>query len=172
MNEKLLQKDFETLAKATSKHIPPRGHNKRFEKRLLRNKEQGRRRIMFRIAVVALLLVGLGAISTNWNQDTTTEVYAFQQTESYLTSVIQTHLETIENIEHPSTSKIISDTKNQINRMHTDYVEIHSLWKKRPTQPQLISALIGNLKKQIDLLTDLQEQLIKLKTKKQANEIL
>lgn len=171
MNEKLLQKYFKTIAETPSS-APPKGHTKRFQNRLRRNKRSSLRRIIPRIAAVALILIGLFAISGNWEENDNKEIYAFQKTENYMTNVIQTHLDKIEKIDHPSTAKIVADTRIQIIRMQTDYHELYSQWESQPTQPELISALIMNLKKQIDLLTELQDKLIYLETKKQADALL
>ncbi len=171
MNEKLLQECFKIIAETPSSALP-KGHSKRFQDRLRRNKRINLRRIIPRIAAVALILIGSVVISKNWDQNDKKEVYAFQKTENYMINVIQTHLDKIEKIDHPSTVKIVSDTKVQIIRMQTDYQQLYSQWESQPTQHQLISALIMNLKKQIDLLTELQDKLIYLETKKQADALL
>ncbi len=174
MNEKLLEQYFKDLAEIKSKQVPQKGHHKRFQKRLLRSKkQQGQRRNLLRIAAVALILIGVGIFPLHWeSSNVTKEIYAFELTESYMNNMIQTQLATIEAIEHPSTSKIILDTKLQIERMQANYSDIYIHWKEEPSQPQLLNALIANLKKQVDLLTELQEHLLQLQTKKHENELL
>lgn len=164
MNEKLLQDYFEQLAAATADRKPPLGHEDRFFKRLHRRTLHTRRLILQRYAAVALLLFGMGSFIYFIQSPTPEDILAFQKTETYLQTVVTTQLEILQKLEHPNSNKIIEDTKIQIARMQKDYQDLYSIWESRPNQPQLVHALIENLKTQIELLTELQSKITQLKS--------
>ena len=59
-----------------------------------------------------------------------------------------------------------------MNRIQSDYKTLYEQWEDEPNQSKLIQALIANLKTQMDLLTELQNQLISLQNNKNENKLL
>ena len=66
----------------------------------------------------------------------------------------------------------MEDSKRQINRIQGDYQMLYQQWEQEPNQSKLIQALISNLKTQIELLNELQNQLITIKNLENEDKIL
>lgn len=164
MNEKLLQDYFRQLATESKYNKPPLGHEDRFFNRLRRHTLQTRRLILQGYAAVALFLFGLSTFIYFTKSNPSEDILVFQKTETYLQTLVTTQLETLHKLEHPNSTKIIDDTKIQIARMQKDYKHIYSIWEDQPNQTKLIHAMIENLKKQIELLTELQSKITHLKS--------
>lgn len=170
MNRLTIKKAFENWK---ADQIPPKlpeGHEQRFSKRLVAHKQVRMRRRFLRWAAVILLCIGMSQTYTFFQEPPTDEVINFQKAEAHFTLIINQQLEEIAAFDSPQGKRFLKDYKVQMNRIQADYKTLYEQWEDEPNQSKLIQALIANLKTQMDLLTELQNQLIYLQ--KNENELL
>ncbi len=172
MKEESIKKAFEDWASDQKHPLLPKDHEQRFSKRLKRQKPSYSRRVVWQWAAVALLCIGLSQTYRFVAASPSEEVLRFQQAETYFTSLINQQLEQLEKFDHPEAAKFLESHQKQIKRIQNDYGTLYLKWESEPNQPQLIQALISNLKTQIDLLMEFQNQLIYIKKIENENKIL
>jgi len=172
MKEESLKKAFEDWASEQEYALLPKGHEQRFSKRLKRQKPSYSRRVVWPWAAVALLCIGLSQTYRFVAASPSEEVLRFQQAETHFKSLINQQLEELEKFDHPKAAKFLESHQKQIKRIQNDYGTLYLKWKSEPNQPQLIQALILNLKTQINLLMEFQNQLINIKKTENENKIL
>jgi len=150
----------------------PEGHEERFSKRLSTQKQFHKRRAVLQWAAVALLCIGLSQTFWFTQETPSEEVLKFQKAETHFTFLINQQLKDLSHFDSPQGKQFMEDSKLLINRIQEDYQRLYSQWQLEPNQSKLIQALISNLKTQIDLLTELQNQLITIKNLENENKIL
>jgi len=170
MKEESIKKAFEDWASDQEHPLLPKGHEQRFLKHLKRQKPSNSRRVAGQWAAVALLCIGLSQTYRFASESPTDEVIKFKQAETHFTTLINQQLEHLTKFDHPQGAKFLERHQKQIKRINKDYNVLYLKWESEPNQPQLIQALISNLKTQIDLLMEQQNQLVNIK--KNENEIL
>ena len=172
MNRLTIKKAFENWE---ADQIPPKlpeGHEQHFSKRLVAQKQVHKRRRLFRWAAVILLSIGMSQTYMFLQEPPTDEVIKFQKAEAHFTLIINQQLEEITAFDFPQGKRFLEDYKVQMNRIQSDYKTLYEQWEDEPNQSKLIQALIANLKTQMDLLTELQNQLISLQNNKNENKLL
>ena len=170
MKEKTIKKAFENWASEQEHPSLPKGHEQRFLKRLKHQKSSYSRRVVWQWAAVALFCFGLSQTYHFISVKPSDEVLRFQQAETHFTTLINQQLGQLATYNHPKAPRILESSRKQIKRIQKNYKTLHLKWETEPNQPQLIQALVTNLKTQINLLEDIQDQLINIK--KNENEIL
>jgi len=172
MNRLTIKKAFENWE---ADQIPPKlpeGHEQHFSKRLVAQKQVHKRRRFFGWAAVILLSIGMSQTYMFLQEPPTDEVIKFQKAEAHFTQIINQQLEEITAFDFPQGKRFLKDYKVQMNRIQSDYKTLYEQWEDEPNQSKLIQALIANLKTQMDLLTELQNQLISLQNNKNENKLL
>jgi hypothetical protein len=150
----------------------PEGHEQRFLERLTTQKQFHKRRAVLRWAAVALLCIGLSQTFWFTPAKPTEEVLKFQKAETHFNFLIDQQLEKLSHFDSPQGTQFMEDSKRQINRIQGDYQMLYQQWEQEPNQSKLIQALISNLKTQIELLNELQNQLITIKNLENEDKIL
>ncbi|MFQ3341805.1 MAG: hypothetical protein ACI9TK_001479 [Flavobacteriaceae bacterium] len=172
MKEKSIKKAFENWASEQGYPSLPKGHEQRFLKRLKRQKSSYSRRVVWQWAAVALFCFGLSQTYRFISVKPSEEVLRFQQAETHFTTLINQQLEQLATYDHPKAPRFLESSQKQIKRIQNNYKTLYLKWEAEPNQPQLIQALITNLKTQINLLENLQDQLINIKKNEDENKIL
>lgn len=173
MNENQLKAAFKNWEH--QQHYPelPEDHEDVFLAKLNAQKSSRKRTYPWQWAAVLLLCLSVGA--GVWNSllpPPSKEVASFQQAEAYFTQLINYQLDTIEKQSLPEGKKFMESYQKQIHRLQGDYQQLYEQWENQPQQSQLIQALIANLQTQLELLTELQEQIIYFKNNKNEEAIL
>ena len=150
----------------------PTGHAQRFLRRLDQRKQVRRLPLLFKIAAVALLLIGLGSGWQLIQNPAAPELEDFYQTEQYFSQTIQVQLDKLSTLDHPPAERILADAKTQLERLQLDYTRLGQQFKKDGANPRLIHAMIDNLQEQLTLLNDLNTYITSLKNQDHAHPIL
>ena len=90
------------------------------------------------------------------------EIVRFHQTETYLTNLIQDQIMQVEQLDFVGAEKFIEHTKSQLSRLQQDYLVLYQNSSENQNQPQLINALINNLRTQMELLEEVQKQFVQI----------
>jgi hypothetical protein len=93
------------------------------------------------------------------------EIEQFLRAETYLTQIIQEHVVQIEKINVSGSKKLVENSKLKLAKLQNSYQELYQDWDLNQNQPLFINALILNLRTQLQLLEDIQEQLTLLQQK-------
>ena len=162
MKKESIKKAFENWASEQEHTSLPKGHEQRFEKRLKRQKSSYSRRLVWQWAAVAFFCFGLSQTYRFISVEPSEEVLKFKQAETHFTTLINQQLEHLATYDHPKAPQFLEGSQKQIKRIQNNYKILYQKWEYEPNQPQLIQALITNLKTQINLLEGLQNQLINI----------
>ncbi|MDA9852153.1 hypothetical protein N9C60_05565 [Flavobacteriaceae bacterium] len=163
MTKKLPHKAFEKWAVALKAPPLPESHQDLFLKRLAHTKRQ--RRLVLQWAAVALLFLSLGSGIFFTQPQPEPEIEQFLRAETYLTQIIQEHVVQIEKINVSGSKKLVENSKLKLAKLQNSYQELYQDWDLNQNQPLFINALILNLRTQLQLLEDIQEQLTLLQQK-------
>ena len=169
MDKKQTRKAFEKWAADLKIPPIPESHEQRFLKRLKRQRQYKMRGSVLRWAAVALLLLSLGGGINLMQNPPQPEISKFHQTENYLTTLIQEQVTQVEQLDFAGSEKFIKQTKTQLSRLQKDYLELYQDWSENQNQPQLINALINNLRTQLELLEEVQRQFVQIQQKNYEN---
>ncbi len=169
MDKKLTRKAFEKWAADLKIPSIPESHEQRFLRRLERHKQYKMRGSLLRWAAVALLFLSLGAGFNLIQTQPQPEIIKFYQTETYLTTLIQEQIIQVEQLDFAGADKFIEHVKLQLNRLQEDYLKLYKDWNENQNQPQLINALINNLRIQMELLEEVQKQFTQIQQKDYEN---
>lgn len=159
MNEKDLKKWFSIWANQQSVTPIPVDHLTQFEKRLQKYNAK-RNPSYFLLAAVLLALFGLVSMASYFNAPAPPEVMQFQKVETHFFQRIEIQLEELQQSGSPKMQKMIQHSQAQLKLMQNDYEKLHAKWEENPVQPQLINALIKNLKQQSELLEHIQNNIL------------
>jgi hypothetical protein len=163
---------FEAFEKAFPVPNITKGHQQRFTAKL---KEPTRVQPPFqqlKIAVVALLCIGLGSLGTLYFSSKNDVPTKFYQAETYFTSAITTTLEEAERLSNPETAALVADAKIQLQRLQKDYIQLQELFQERNAHPKLLNAMISNLEYQLTLARELKQLISAFKTPTDETELL
>lgn len=161
MNDKELKKWFDTWATEQPLTPLPTDHAARFERRLKKHNARSSSSYFLRAAVL-LALLGLIGMASYFSAPAPPEVVQFKEVENHFFQRIEAQLEELQQSGSPSMQKMIQHSRVQLDQMQSDYVKLHTKWEENPLQPQLINALIENLKRQSELLEHIQYNILKL----------
>ena len=165
MDKKLTRKAFEKWAANLKVPPIPESHEQRFLKRLERQKQYKMRGSVLRWAAVALLFLSLGGGFNLLRFEPQPDIVKFHQTETYLTNLSQEQIMQVEQLNFVGAEKFIEHTKSQLSRLQQDYLVLYQNWSENQNQPQLINALINNLRTQMELLEEVQKQFAQIQNK-------
>lgn len=145
-------------------HLPPltSNHVSRFQWRL-KNQKKTKQKYFGRWAAIVLLCIGLGGVFHLTNEEVSKETIQYQKAEFHLMQLIEDQIIAFEKANAPDTKEIFEHSKRQLDFIQDDYRKLYEQWEANPSQPQLIKALIGNLNTQINLLTEINIALNKIK---------
>ena len=141
----------------------PLDHQQQFAKRLKKLNRSNRFGFYFYRVAVFILLVGLGSFWMLPFETPPTEIVQFQKAEMHFSRLIETQLEQLKEQSSPKVQKLLLSSQKKLALMRDDYASIYKKWEKNPMQPQLIAALIENLKLQSELLTQIHQKIIQIK---------
>ena len=165
MTKKLPHKAFEKWAVALKAPPLPESNQDLFVKRLAHTKRHRQRRLVLQWAAVALLFLSLGSGIFFTQPQPEPEIEQFLRAETYLTQIIQEHVVQIEKINVSGSKKLVENSKLKLAKLQNSYQELYQDWDLNQNQPLFINALILNLRTQLQLLEDIQEQLTLLQQK-------
>jgi len=153
---------FKKWQEAETKIPLPPHHDHLFAQRLKRLFKTKRvSRFMLRAASL-LVLVSLGSFAVYLTQLPDQEVVQFQKAEQHFFQLIETQMEALETQGSPQMKKIVSHSQKQLQKMQQDYTALYQQWEQNPTQPQLIAALLENLRLQNALLIEIQNKITQI----------
>ena len=166
----------DTLFKAFENAFPvpniTKGHQKRFAAKLKEHTQVQRPFQWLKIAVVALLCLGLGSISTIYFSSKGNAPEKFYQAETYFTVAITTTLNEVEALRSPESETVVADAKIQLERLQKDYLQLQELFQESNAHPKLLNAMIKNLEYQLELVRELKLLISKFKNPTNETEIL
>ncbi|MBL6665409.1 MAG: hypothetical protein ISP66_00210 [Flavobacteriaceae bacterium] len=154
-------------------HPPPltSNHVSQFQWRL-KNQKKKKQKYFGRWAATVLLCIGLGGVFHLTSEETPKETLQFHKAEFHLMQLIEDQIIVFEKANDPNTKEIFEHSKRQIELIQEDYRKLYEQWEANPSQPQLIKALIGNLHTQINLLTEINIALKKIKNNHHETSII
>ncbi|MFZ9074767.1 MAG: hypothetical protein ACO2Z3_03085 [Flavobacteriaceae bacterium] len=165
MHNQPLHKAFKNWAKSLETIPLPEHHEHAFLKRLKKQKQYKQRRYVLRWAAMALLFLSLSGVGLLLNPVNNQEFSEFEHAENYLTLLIEEQLNQIHELKGPEVTIAIEKSTLKLNQLQRDYSKLYSQWEVNQHQPQLIPALLLNLRTQLELLETIQIQLINIQQK-------
>ena len=161
MSEKDLKKWFQTWVNHQSVPPIPEDHLIQFEKRLKKHHPNKNLSYFLRAAVL-IMLFGLVRMAIYFQTPAPPEVIQFQKVETHFFQHIEIQLEELQQSASPIVKQMIQHSQTQVELMQNDYEKLRAKWEENPLQPQLINALIKNLKQQSELLEQIQNNISQL----------
>lgn len=140
----------------------PLGHEDRFMTKLKgKSKQPQKNRWIFTIAASLIMIAGLYFFisqneSVNIQPDNLWAEASKQtrETHDYFSSVVDTELKKLQNIENPETKPIIDDALKQMKVFEADYEKILLELRKNGDTKQILHAMILNFQTRINFLED------------------
>ena len=165
MHNQPLHKAFKNWAKSQDTIPLPEHHEHVFIKRLKKQKQYKQRRYVLRWAAMVLLFLSLTGVGLLLNPVNNQEFSEFEQAENYLTLLIEEQLNQMHELKGPEVIIAIEKSTLKLNQLQRDYSKLYNQWEVNQHQPQLIPALLLNLRTQLELLETIQKQLINIQQK-------
>lgn len=141
----------------------PSGHEDRFMTKLKgKSKQPQKNRWIFTIAASLIIITGLYFFISqnepaNIQPDKNLWTEASKQTKEthdYFSSVVDTELKKLQNIENPETKPIVDDALEQMKMFEADYQKILLELQKNGDTKQILHAMILNFQTRISFLED------------------
>lgn len=149
-----LENDLKQLTEAWSEVTPPQGHEKRFAVRLKKRKSSFQS--YWAAAAVLFIVVGFGI--AQWSPKSSME-NELEVSTLFYTQAIKSRLVYLEENIPPLHAQSLMDAKQQLEFLHTDYLQLQKQWEEEPSHPLLLKALINNLQQQLNLLQSLEKNI-------------
>lgn len=158
---------------------PNEGHQDRFKEKLRRSNDKGRGgkiRMLWSplLGAVAAILIIVIIAGTSFGNLTDKGDLAgispeMKETQEFYTTLIKTELAKLEAANTPETEKLVNDALAQMDKLDLDYERLKKDLKKSGQDKRVIFAMITNLQQRIDILTNVMEQIEKIKELKNPN---
>jgi hypothetical protein len=184
MKKEELEGIFKNIKGNVDLYEPKMGHQERFLEKLnaaAQQKVVGKRptnwwkplSIAASIAVLVGLFIGTTFTTTSIDRQISKISPEVSNTEFYFANLIEQQVVQLENESSPETQNIIDDTLLQLAKLDTDYQKLKQDLLNGGNSQFILSAMIQNFQTRIDLLKEVQNQIITIKTfKTQNNENL
>ena len=150
-------------------HEPRAGHMERFEKRLSGKKQQNKlswKWIGAAASVVLLIGFMLGSISKSNPMTLSSVSPKMQEVENYFVNTINVEIKEIEKERSLETEKVIENALDQIEELEDNYKIFVRELGQSGDQSKIISEMIKNYQKRLDILQTLLEQIEQIKNPK------
>ena len=92
-----------------------------------------------------------------------------EKTENFFHNAIEHQIEQIKKNSSEANTKIVEDGMQQLNKLEEDYKELEKDLFESDNNPKVISAMISNFQKRIDLLENIQEKITNYSLQKNIN---
>lgn len=161
---------------------PPAGHKTRFLKKLKEQNQGGKHAgssihlkklwgSILSVAAIFVIAFMLFAGFFNHNflgkQDDLAGVSPeMKETQQFYTRLIETELKTIQSKATPETEVLVKDALAQLKKLETGYEKLKKDLQKSGQDKRVIYAMISNFQKRIDLLTNVLNQIERIKSLK------
>lgn len=149
---------------------PEEGHRHRFQKKLeaasgKKTKSSGVISLLISSMAIAatfllafLLFQGLFETKLNQGGELASVSPEMEETQNFFASVISKELYKLDQEKNPATESIIQDALSQLEILETDYNKLKADLLKSGQDKRVISAMISNFQKRIDLLNSVLEK--------------
>lgn len=158
---------------------PKEGHQERFKEKLQKRNSTGKagkiRMLLSPLLGVAaavlliVLLAGTSFGSLTDKGDLAGISPEMKETQQFYTNLIKTELAKLEAANSPETEKLVNDALAQMDKLDLDYERLKKDLKKSGQDKRVIFAMISNLQQRIDILTNVMDQIEKIKELKNPN---
>jgi len=158
---------------------PKEGHKGRFEEKLQRSNNAGKAgkiRMLWSPllgAAAAILIIVMLAGNSFGNLTDKGDLAGIspemKETQQFYTSLIKTELAKLEAANTPETEKLVNDALAQMDKLDLDYERLKKDLRKSGQDKRVIFAMISNLQQRIDILTNVMDQIEKIKELKNPN---
>lgn len=159
---------------------PEVGHQDRFVEKLKKARPEGNKGGKIRMlwsplvaAAAAILIIFMLAGNSFGNLTDKGDLAGIspemKETQQFYTNLIKTELAKLEAANTPETEKLVNDALAQMDKLDQDYEKLKKDLKKSGQDKRVIFAMISNLQQRIDILTNVMEQIEKIKELKNPN---
>ncbi|MGB2245678.1 MAG: hypothetical protein ACPH19_06075 [Flavobacteriaceae bacterium] len=163
---KFIEKHLQGLAKQTLPY-PLEGHELRFQRKLQQhNRPALKMYTWMSMAASIILILSLNVISFSEKPETNQQLTMFYEQQ------IAQHLEVLEASYSIDFDIAVRDLKSQLTILNGDYKTLVIAFEENHKHPLILKAMIENLRQQLTLLLELENNLNGIKTLRNENEIL
>lgn len=119
--------------------------------------------------VAFLLFQGIAGHQLGQEQELASVSSQMKDTQDFYASVIKKELYNLQQERTPETERVIKDALNQLEILEKDYEKLKSDLSRSGEDKRVISAMITNFQKRIDLLNNVLEKVNEIKELKNAS---
>lgn len=171
MNKDPLHELFDSLQGSFDVEEPQEGHEERFYRKLKKStvahapKKFGG--AFYAIAATLAFIVGLGFFYTSiipTKEERLAEISPeVPRTQMYFASLIEEQVKLLEAEKNPSTSVLVTDTLEELQKLERDYEKLEEELLEGGNSKHILSAMITNFQTRIDLLTEVMNTIESIK---------
>src|SRR5690606_12297513 len=158
---------------------PKEGHRERFKEKLQKsnnNGKTGKIRMLWSpllgaaAAILIVVMLAGGSIGTLTDKGDLAGISPeMKETQQFYTNLIKTELAKLEAASSPETEKLVNDALAQMDKLDLDYERLKKDLKNSGQDKRIIFAMITNLQQRMDILTNVMQQIEKIKELKNPN---